>query len=326
MSEHFELFKNVLKMEAESILAAENKLTADQIDKLKAIFKNLHQTGGKLLVTGLGKSGNIGRKISSTFTSLGLSSIFIHPVEALHGDLGNVSPQDAIILISKSGNTEEILKMMPFLSIKKEYTIGLLGEVNSSLAEKCGLVFDCSVPKEACINNQAPTTSSTLALAMGDAMAVFYESLTGLSREQFAENHPGGLLGKMMLLKVKDLLIPKDDCPSANGEESLYEVLLKMTSHPVGLCPIVENQKLIGIVMEGDIRRALAKDRESLNVKVSTLMTTNPISIGADQLAYNALSLMEKNEKQKQIYVLPVTDHDEFLGVIRMHDLIKEGF
>ena len=322
-----DVFKNVLKLESEAILKAMNHITDENIKKLSEIYKILSQNGGSLVFCGVGKSGIIAKKLSSTFCSLGLPSWFLHPVEALHGDLGRMKKNDAIVLISKSGSTEEVLKLIPFLPASKNMTIGLLGRVDSKISESCGLIFNCEVDKEACINNQAPTTSSTLALAMGDAMAVYYEDFVNLTKEKFAINHPGGLLGKVLNLKVKDILISKLESPILRKNQTMKDAILAMTNLPLGGCAICSEQgALEGIIVEGDIRRTFSKkDNKGLDTLIQEVMNLKPISITLDTLAIDALEIMENREKQIQI--LPVVNEQNiFLGFVRLHDLIKEGF
>ena len=321
---NLQLVKDVLLHEAQAIEQLSQRLDESAILKMEQIFLNLKALGGSLIISGVGKSGIIGKKIASTFSSLGLPAFFLHPIEALHGDLGRVSNKDSIILISKSGTTEEILKLLPHLNIPKERTIGLLGNINSPIGEKCSILWDCSVDKEACINNQAPTTSSTVALAMGDALAVFYESLVGLSKERFALNHPGGFLGKSLSLKVKDLMVTKEKCPQLTRDHSLRDCILEMTKSPVGLAVIIENQKVTGIVVEGDIRRAFSKDDKALEKPISVFMNPQPVTIQLDALAFQALELMEN--RKNSLKVLPVLDGEKFVGAIQIHDLFKEGF
>lgn len=319
--------KNVLELEAKAILRCAEALDEQKVNSLCEIYEFIKDLGGSLIFCGVGKSGIIGMKLASTFSSLGLSSYFLHPTEALHGDLGRIGKSDAIVFISKSGTTEEILKLIPFLNINKNLMIGLLGNNNSAIAEHCGIVFDCSVEKEACINNQAPTTSSTVALAMGDAMAVVYEKLIGLSKEGFAENHPGGILGKSLRLKVRDLMVGPESCPSGHKDHSLQEIILSMTRFPVGACAILDDDgKLEGLVVEGDIRRTFNKvGAKGLESKALEIFNPSPVSIGPDRLAHEALKLMEKREKE--IDILPVVGEENvFLGFIRLHDLWKEGF
>lgn len=321
------IMADVLRLEARVLELTANKLEAlhsGEVDKLIAIFDRLKLTNSLLIFCGVGKSGIIALKLASTFTSLGLPSFFLHPTEALHGDLGRVGKDDAIVFISKSGTTEEIVKLFPFLLQEKTNMIALVGNTDSFISNSCDVVFDCSVESEACINNQAPTTSSTLALAMGDAMAVVYENWIGLSKEGFAANHPGGILGKSLRIKVKDLMIKEVDCPIVTPEQTLQDVILIMTKFPVGGCAVVKDKKFIGILVEGDIRRTFTKVNLGLQTKVSDIVNANPISIGKDHLANEALLLMEGNKRSIQI--LPVIEGDNFLGFIRLHDLLKEGF
>jgi len=326
MQEYLKLSRGVLELEAKSLLDAAKNLTDEHFVKLQKIYTDLLGERGSLIVCGVGKSGMIAQKIASTFTSLGLPSFFLHPVEALHGDLGRVNSFDAIIFISKSGTTEEIMKLLPFLTIPTERRIGLLGNRKSPIGDQCHLVFDCSVEKEACLNNQAPTTSSTLALAVGDVMAVVFEKFVGLSREGFAQNHPGGILGKSLRLKVRDLMTPLNVCPVATAQTSFKDIVLEMTKNPVGACAILDAKNiLLGIIVDGDIRRAFVKNNLSLEASASSVMNATPVFIGPDELASRALELMEK--RKNQIAILPVIDEQKkFYGFIRLHDLLKEGF
>jgi arabinose-5-phosphate isomerase len=322
--EYLDIAKTVLELEAKSIQEASQKLVPEQIENLVQIFKSLNNSRGSLIFCGVGKSGYIGQKLASTFCSLGLPSYFLHPIEALHGDIGRISSSDCIVFISNSGTTEEIIKLMPFVIINKEQRIGLIGNINSPIAANCNLVFDCSVEKEACKNNQAPTTSSTLALAVGDAMAVVYEYLVGLSKEGFAYNHPGGLLGKSLRIKVKDILVDIFNSPILSPTSSIREAVLEMTKFPIGGCAIVENGKLLGILVDGDIRRFLTQKNPDLDRKISEVMTQNPITTTSEALAIDALYVMEN--RQSQIGILPVIGKDrEFLGFIRLHDILREG-
>ncbi len=320
--DYFQMIKNVLDEESQAILRVKNLIKKDQIDTLINIFNYIKQNEAELVVCGVGKSGVIGQKLVSTYNSIGLRSSFLHPVEALHGDLGRLRTHDVLMVISKSGNTEEIVKLIPYLSISKKNTIGLLGDTSSKLASSCALVMDCSVTKEACINNQAPTTSSTVALAIGDSIAVAYEHFSGLSKEGFATNHPGGLLGKSLRLKVEHLMIPRGECAILSSSASFQEVVIKLTEYPTGLCAIENGDKFSGIIVDGDIRRAIAKT-SNLDVKISDICNSSPISIEPNDLALDALKKMEN--RAKPISVLPVVHKEKFLGVLRLHDLMKEG-
>ena len=319
---YWKQFQDVLEQEGKAILAARSRIGQEEVEKLLEIYQHLKDSGGELIFCGVGKSGQIANKMCSTFNSLGLKSSFLHPVEALHGDLGRMGPQDALVLISKSGTTSEIIQLVPYVSLSPKRIIGLLGNTRSQIANLCHVVFDCSVEKEACINNQAPTTSSTVALAMGDAMAVIWESLLGLSKEGFAANHPGGLLGKSLRLKVSHLMLPPKLCAILSPRNTFQDAILKMTEFPTGLCALEEGGVFKGIFVEGDIRRALAKNH-TLQTPLQKLANFSPTKIGPNDLAINALRIMEF--KEQPLNVLPVTQGHKFLGVLRLHDLLKEG-
>lgn len=323
--EHKNLLAQVLRTEAEALTKAADRLSNEQAQGLVRIYELLAGTGGSLIISGVGKSGHIATKIAATFSSLGLPSFFLHPTEAMHGDLGRVTGRDALVLISKSGTTEELLNLLPFLSLPKERIIAIVGKMNSPIAEKAGLVLDASVDKEACINDLAPTTSTTLALAMGDAMAVLYENVLGVSKEKFAINHPAGLLGKSLSLTVDRLLVQKNDCPAIAETATLQDAILAMTQKPVGMCAVLKGDTLAGIIVEGDIRRAFAKSKDAILLPVTELMTKKPISVRPDLLAFEALKIMENPERL--ISVVPVVDEaGKFRGVLRLHDLFKAGF
>jgi arabinose-5-phosphate isomerase len=215
--------------------------------------------------------------------------------------------------------------MLPYVSIPRERIVALVGNVNSPIAQLAGTVLDASVAKEACINDLAPTTSTTLALAMGDAMAVLYEKVLGVSREKFAVNHPAGLLGKSLSLTVEKLMIRKSECPNVPETATLQEAILAMTQKPVGMCAVLEGEVLKGILVEGDIRRAFARSPDAISACVKDLMTREPVSLRPTTLAFEALKSMEN--PQRQISVVPVVEEGQvFQGVLRLHDLFKAGF
>lgn len=322
--DHKSLFTQVLINEARAIELAASRFTELEASKLVAVYELLASTGGSLIISGVGKSGHIGTKIAATFSSLGLPSFFLHPTEAMHGDLGRVTKSDAIVLISKSGTTEELLNMLPYVQIPRERIIALVGKIDSPIAHKSGIVIDASVEKEACINDLAPTTSTTLALAMGDAMAVLYENVMGVSKEKFAVNHPAGLLGKSLSLTVDRLMIKAIDCPHVSESATLQDAILVMTQKPVGMCAVLEGNILKGILVEGDIRRAFAKSADAIRTPVKDIMTSRPTVLSPGTLAFDALKTMEN--PSRLLNVIPVVDIIEFKGVLRLHDLFKAGF
>ena len=321
---HKNLFTQVLVSEAKALERAAQNFDEKTVVQLVSLFELLAGTGGSLVVCGVGKSGHIGTKIASTFSSLGLPSFFLHPTEAMHGDLGRVSKADAILLISKSGTTEEILNLLPYLLIPKERIVALVGKVNSPIAEKSGIILDASIEKEACINDLAPTTSTTVALALGDAMAVLYENVLGVSKEKFAVNHPAGLLGKTLSLKVERLMIPASECPQVDEKATLQDAIMAMTQKPVGMCAIVNGGLMKGILVEGDIRRAFAKRADAIQMPINEFMNTKPTTLLPTILAFEALKVMEDTDRP--LSVIPIVENGNFLGVLRLHDLFKAGF
>lgn len=321
---HKNLFTQVLLTEARALEQAAQSFSEETAKQLVSLYELLAATGGSLIISGVGKSGHIGTKIAATFSSLGLPSFFLHPTEAMHGDLGRVTKSDAIVLISKSGTTEELLSMLPYVSVPKERIVALVGNIHSPIAKAAGIVINASVEKEACINDLAPTTSTTVALALGDAMAVLYENVAGVSKEKFAVNHPAGLLGKSLSLTVDRLMIKSSDCPIVTEGATLQDAILAMTQKPVGMCAIVSGEKLLGIIVEGDIRRAFAKSADAIKTSVAELMTRKPTTVTPSTLAFDALKTMEN--PQRLLNVVPVVDNDSFRGVLRLHDLLKAGF
>lgn len=326
MEKAIDILKEVLTLESESIKEAISRLDTAECQKLEAFFKRLMENHGSLFFVGVGKSGHVGVKLASTFSSLGLRSFFLHPTEALHGDLGRVSSEDGVVIISYSGHSEEVTKFLSFCKIPQEMRVGLIGNLESPIAQKLGIIFDCHVSKEACLNNQAPTSSTTLAMAMGDALAVYFESLVGLSKEKFAINHPAGLLGKVLNLKVSDLMIPPKECPCLSEDSSIKDAIVEMTKFPVGACAVLssKDQKILGIIVDGDFRRLLAKADVDLNLNVTHILNQSPVTISPETMAFEAMELMEKRERA--IDILPVVDNQKFLGFVRLHDLLKEGF
>lgn len=322
--DHKNLFTQVLRDEARALELAAARFNDETIASVVKLFETLSQTGGSLIISGVGKSGHIATKIASTFSSLGLPSFFLHPTEAMHGDLGRVTKLDAIVLISKSGTTEELLNLLPYVQVPKERIVALVGKKDSPIAHKAGIVLDASVEKEACINDLAPTTSTTLALAIGDALAVLYENVLGVSKEKFAINHPAGLLGKSLSLTVDRLMIASSECPTVLESASLQDAILAMTQKPVGMCAVIDGKKLLGILVEGDIRRAFAKSPDAIKTPVKNLMTAKPTSLSPSTLAFDALKTMENPDRP--LNVAPVTLNGEFCGVLRLHDLFKAGF
>ena len=319
-----------MKEESSAILAAAKRLNNDQVEKILVLMEKSYKNKKKLVLTGVGKSGIVARKLAATFTSIGLTSIYLNPLDALHGDLGIVDKDDLCILLSNSGETEELINLIPHLKSKGSVQIGILGNLNSNLAMLSDFSLDAGVDKEVCPLNLAPTASTTVAMAIGDALAVVWMDKRGISRKDFAVNHPAGKLGKELTLKVFDLMKPSNQLNPLSKNSSLYEVITELTRGSIGSCLIKEedkNNKLIGLITDGDLRRSL-KNHDPNNWKTliaEEIMTKDPIVIKSDRLAIEALELMEKNKK-KPISLLPVIGENyEFVGILRLHDLIQAG-
>ena len=319
-----------MKEESAAILAAAKRLNNDQVERILKLMDVCYENKKKLVLTGVGKSGIVARKLAATFTSIGLTSIYLNPLDALHGDLGIVDKDDLCILLSNSGETEELIQLLPHLKNKGSIQIGILGNLNSTLAIQSDVFLDASVDKEVCPLNLAPTASTTVAMAIGDALAVVWMDKRGISRKDFAVNHPAGKLGRELTLKVLDLMKPSGDLNPLLRTSSLYEVISELTRGSIGSCLIKdrnEDSKLIGLITDGDLRRALKNHEPSMwkNLLAEEIMTKDPIVISYDKFAIEALELMEKNRK-KPISLLPVIGkNSEFIGILRLHDLIQSG-
>jgi len=305
--------KEVLKIEADELLNAD----VSGIDKAVDIIVN---TKGKLIVTGVGKSGLIGSKIAATFASTGTPSFFLHPTEALHGDLGMITKEDSVLAISYSGESEELIKILPHIKRFNVKLIAMTGNRNSTLGKYADVVLNIKVSKEACPLNVAPTSSTTLTLAMGDALAICLMKKRNFTKEDFASFHPGGTLGKKLFVKVRDLM--KTSFAIADKDDTLKEAIIKMSEAKLGHILFVENNKVVAILSDGDLRRALMSKDFDLEKKAIVFATKNPKTIKESMLASDALSFMEQNK----IQLLPVVDEKEnVIGVIHIHNLVEAG-
>ena len=276
---------------------------------------------GRLVISGIGKSAVIAQKIVATLNSTGSPSIFMHAADAIHGDLGIVQQDDVVMIISKSGESPEIKVLVPLIKNFRNVLIGMIGNTDSYLAKQADIILNTTVEQEACPNNLAPTTSTTAQLVMGDALAVCLMELKGFSTDDFAKFHPGGTLGKKLYLRVADLYI-KNEKPKLAKDKLLRDVIVEISSKRLGATAVVDHDdKLLGIITDGDLRRMLEKEIALDNVTAADIMTVNPKTIGADELAVNALDLMRK----KSISQLVVTHNETYLGFIHLHDLIREG-
>ncbi len=276
---------------------------------------------GKLVVCGLGKSGLIGQKIVATLCSTGTQSVYMHAAEAIHGDLGIYNPGDPTILISKSGNTEEIVKLIPILKDFKSPIIAIVGNVDSFIAKNADIILNATVEKEIDPLGVVPTTSSLVALAIGDALASVLMVQRGFDKEDFVRNHPGGELGKQLALKVENIMHPVNDVAQINNKDSISSCAKKMTDNPLGAALLLENGSLKGIVTEGDLRKSIASNLDLSN-SIEPFINNNPISIHSSVSILDAMKIME--DRSSKISCLPVIDSDgKCLGLLTIHDLYQ---
>jgi arabinose-5-phosphate isomerase len=314
-----ELALAVLDTEAQAVLALKRRID----DQFVTACRHILACEGRVVVTGMGKSGHIGSKIAATLASTGTPAFFVHPGEASHGDLGMITPQDVVLALSNSGETSEIVTILPLLRRLDVPLIALTGNPRSTLACAASAHIDVSVAKEACPLGLAPTASTTAALAMGDALAVALLEARGFTAEDFARSHPGGRLGRRLLLLIDDIMHTGERIPRVGLEATLTEALMEMSRKGLGMTAVVDaDDKLLGVFTDGDLRRSLDGGLDLPKAKVAELMTARPRCIRAGQLAAEALTLMEEHK----INALPVVGEDNrLIGVLNMHDLLRAG-
>ncbi|MEY3436294.1 MAG: hypothetical protein RL335_750 [Bacteroidota bacterium] len=306
-----------IDLEATAIQALKESVNDDFV----AVAEKLYAMKGRMVVSGIGKSAIIGQKIVATLNSTGTPAIFMHAADAIHGDLGMVQEGDMVMVLSKSGESPEIKVLVPLIRNLGNTLVGMVGNMSSYLAQHADHVLNTTVPQEACPNNLAPTTSTTAQLVMGDALAVVLMEMKGFGREDFAKFHPGGALGKKLYLRVADLYL-QNERPFVGSDCTLKDVIVEISKKRLGVTAVVDKDHyLLGIITDGDLRRMLEKDLDIHKVSAAEIMTKNPKTIEASSLAVNALDLMRKNN----ITQLLVLDSGKYLGVIHLHDLIKEG-
>ncbi|HRF18490.1 MAG TPA: KpsF/GutQ family sugar-phosphate isomerase [Chitinophagaceae bacterium] len=306
-----------IEMEARSIAGLSVSVNEDFVKAVQVIAS----CTGRVVVSGIGKSAIIAQKIVATFNSTGTPSLFMHAADAIHGDLGMVQQDDVVMVISKSGESPEIKVLVPLIKNFGNTLISIAGNKNSYLAKNANINLDTTVDQEACPNNLAPTTSTTAQLVIGDALAVCLMEMRGFQADDFAKFHPGGMLGKKLYLRVSDLA-DGNEKPRVLSTQSLKEVIVEMTAKRLGLTAVVdEDNNLLGIITDGDLRRMLEKNVAIDAVKAGDIMTKHPKAIGPDELAIEALDMLRKNE----ISQLAVVQDKKYLGIIHLHDLIREG-
>lgn len=320
MSELLDHAKKILMIEAEAVEALVDRIDEKFLNAIDIIYS----CSGKVIVTGMGKSGLIGKKIAATLASTGTPALFLNSAEGSHGDLGMVSKGDVILAISNSGETEEIIKILPALKRLNIRIISLTGNQYSTLAKTSDIALDISVKEEACPMGLAPTASTTAVLAMGDAIAITLLRKRGFTEEDFAIYHPGGNLGRRLILTVEDLMHVGEAIPAVHESTLMREAIIEISSKRLGISTVVdENNKLLGVITDGDLRRGLEKWGEDFfSLRASEVMTYRPKTIMKNMLAARAVSLMEKYS----ITVLVVTDDENNItGIIHLHDLLKAG-
>lgn len=309
--------RRVLRLEAEAVAALADRVDDAFVAAVEAILRS----PGRVIVSGVGKSGIIGRKIAATLTSTGTPASFLHPVEALHGDLGIVGAGDVAILISKSGESEELHGLLEYFRRTGAVVVAITGRTDSTLARHASVVLDAGVSEEACPHDLAPTTSTTAALALGDALAVALLTCRGFGREDFARLHPGGALGRRLLMRVRDVMLT-DDLPLLRPDASMRECVVLLAERRGTVAVVDEEGRLDGVVTAGDLTRLMEREEEILSIPVERAMTRAPRTISADELAAAAVGTMERHG----IMAMPVLDAERrVIGMVHLHDLMRAG-
>jgi len=311
-----ELAKSTIRSQANAIVQLENQLTNDFVQAVEMIAN----ANGRFIITGIGKSAIIAQKIVATLNSTGTPSLFMHAAEAIHGDLGVVQPQDVVMCISKSGNSPEIKMLLPILKKFGNQLIGMTGNLNSFLAKQSDVVLDTTVERESCPNNLAPTNSTTAQLVMGDCLAVCLMQAHQFTAQDFAKYHPGGALGKKLLFTVQDILNIEQK-PQVTPETPIKKAIFEISEKRLGVTAVLENELVIGIITDGDIRRMLSRTETISGIVAKDVMTKNPKMIPSSTKLLDALHLME----DLKITQLVVVDGQKYQGIIHLHDILKEG-
>lgn len=314
--EILQLAKNTIDIESKAIDNLKLFLNEDFV----SIITLIYNSKGRVIITGIGKSAIIANKIVATLNSTGTPSIFMHAADAIHGDIGIIQENDVVICISKSGSTPEIKVLVPLLKGLKNKLIALVGNIDSYLAKQADHILNATVDQEACPHNLAPTTSTTAQMVIGDALAVCLLACRDFSKQDFAKYHPGGALGKQLYLTVGDVCV-NNHVPKVTMEDSLKTVIMEISSKRLGATAVLDNEKLAGVITDGDLRRMLEKNENFIGIQASDIMNKTPKTIGKEVMAIDALQIM----KQFSVSQLLVTDNGTYAGIIHLHDLIREG-
>ena len=310
--------RRTIRIESKGLEKLAKTLSAD----FNIVCDKLFKTKGKIITLGIGKSGHIAKKVSATLSSTGSASSFINAGEALHGDIGGINKNDAVIIFSHSGETEEIIDLIPFLKSSGCEFFSITGSRDSFIAKNSLINLDTGISEEACPLDLAPTTSTTASLALGDAIAVALLEAKNFKSDDFAKSHPGGKLGKRLITTVEDLMAKNKDLPVVTRDMTLSDTLIEISSKGLGVALVVEKKRLVGIFTDGDLRRTLNQVKDPLNKKIENYMTKRTKTILKNKLAIEALDIMQKNK----IYSIAVVDSKKIpVGIIRMHDLVEAG-
>lgn len=316
----FEEIHDIAAQVIENEASAINNLLSSLDDNFDKVVRLMHENKGVTVFSGVGKSAIIAQKIAATMNSTGTSSVFMHAADAIHGDLGIIRENDLVAILSKSGETPEIKVLVPLIKLRGNTIIAIVGNRNSFLAQQADYVLDVTVSEEGIPGNLAPTSSTTAQLVIGDALAICLMKCRGFSTDDFAKFHPGGALGKQLYLRVKDLYI-NNEKPEVGPNDTLTQVIIEMTKKRLGAAVVTDNGRLVGIITDGDLRRMLLQHPDIEHVKASDIMTRNPKTVNENDLVADALQKMRQNS----ITQLPVLKNNSYVGVIHLHDILKEG-
>ncbi len=317
MNEIIQRGKRVFEIEIAELQKVMNNLDHNFYEAIELILK----AKGKLIITGMGKSGIIAKKIASTLSSVGTLSVFLHPAEGLHGDLGMIAGDDVVVMLGKSGESDEVLGIIPVIKKIGAKIISITGNVNSTMAKYSDVVLDASVEMEACNMNIAPTSSTTTALVMGDALATVLSHLKNFKEENYALYHPGGRIGRRFLYEVKDFMIPLKELALGKEADPFKDILIKMTANNLGACLILgKDEELLGIITDGDVKRILTKYDDFKSIRAAEVMSSNPKIIDLNVKAYEAQLIMQKNSS---FSVLPVVENGKVKGLLRLFDILN---